>query len=171
MKRVLAVLAFAALAAARAGAELSLESVSWQRGRVEKSRVVAWEDAGRLFDGPPKIDARLRARLTLKNRGPEAAEGILLRYSMTGRVAPIAGDKPEGVWSIPFMVEEKRVPKVGSNMTKDVYLATSPALDLYLAKLARSGWWLDRVKLQVLIEPHRGAAAVQTLDSVLEVAR
>jgi hypothetical protein len=168
---LLSVLAFAVFAAANARAELLLESVSWQRARVEKTRVVGWEDAGRLVDGPPKLDTRLRARLTLKNRGPEAAEGILLRYSMTGRISPVAAVKPEGAWGIPFMVDEKRVPKVGPNKTQDVYLTTSPALELYLAKLARAGWWPDRVKLQVMIEPHPGAVAVQSLESSLEVSK
>lgn len=171
MKRVLSVLAFSVLAAAGARAELLLESVSWQRARVEAPRVVAWEDVGRLNDGPPKLDARLRVRLTLKNRGPLAAEGILLRYSMTGRVSPINGESREGVWGIPFMVDEKRVPKVDANKTQDVYLTTSPALELYLAKLARAGWWPDRVKLQVMIEPHLGAVAMHSLESVIEVAK
>lgn len=169
--RFIAALAFAALAAANARADLFLDSVSWQRARVSGARVVAWDDVGQLIDGPPKLDARLRARLTLKNRGPIAAEGILLRYSMTGRISPITGEKPEGAWGIPFMVDEKRVPKVGPNKTLEVYLTTSPALELYLAKMARAGWWADRVKLQVMIEPHRGAVEVRSLENVLEVAK
>ncbi len=169
--RLIAVLAFAAFTAAGARAELFLDSVSWQRARVEKPRVAVWEDVGQLLDGPPKLDTRLRARLTLKNRGPKAAEGILLRYSMIARLVPIAGAAPEGSWGVPFMVDERRVPKVGPNKTLDVYLTTSPALELYLAKLARAGWWPDRVKLQVMIEPHQGDAAVQSLESILEVAK
>lgn len=171
MIRVLSVLAFAALAAAGARAELLLDSLSWQRARVGTSRVVVWEDAGQVVDGPPKLEARLRARLTLKNRGPVPAEGILLRYSMTGRVLPIDGAKADGVWAVPFMVDERRVPKVGPNKTQDVYLTTSPALELYLAKLARAGWWADRVKLQVMIEPHPGTVEVRSLENVLEVKK
>ena len=170
LKRVLSILAFAAVIFANARAELLLEGVSWQRARIEKTRVASWEDDVVVVDGPPKLDTRLRARLTLVNRGPAAAEGILLRYSMTGRIAPIAG-KSEGVWGIAFMVDGKRVPKVGPNKTMEVYLTTSPALELYLAKLARAGWWPDRVKLQVMIEPHLGATAVQSLESVLEVSK
>lgn len=164
------ILAFVGIAAG-ARAELLLDNVSWQRARVEKSRVVSWEDAGLVVDGPPKFDTRLRARLTLKNRGPIAAEGILLRYSMTGRIAPVAGAKAEGAWGIPFMVDEKRVPKVGPNKTQDVFLTTSPALELYLNKLTRAGWWPDRVKLQVMIEPHPGATDLQSLESTLEVKK
>lgn len=172
MKRAALILAFAAFAAADAGAELFLENASWQRARLSGTRVVGWEDAGSISDAPPKLDVRLRARLTLKNRGPKAAEGVLLRYSMTGRLKPAAGEAADaGAWGIPFMVGEKRVPKVGPNKTLDVYLTTSPALELYLAKLARAGWWPDRVKLQAMIEPHQGAAAVQTVASELEVAK
>ena len=170
-RRVLSVLAFAALAAADAGAELSIEALSWQRARVERGRVVAWADAASLSDAPPKLDARLRARLTLKNRGPKPAEGILIRYSMTGRLKAVSGDAAEGAWGVPFAVDEKRVPKVGANKIQDVFLTLSPGLELYLNKLARSGWWPDRVKLQAMIEPHHGTAAVQSVDSVLEVVK
>jgi hypothetical protein len=171
LTRLIAVLAFAAFAAAGARAELFLESASWQRARADKGAAVVWEDVSSLADAAPKLDARLRARVTLKNRGPKSAEGILLRYSMTGRVAPTADPKGEGAWGIPFMVDEKRVPKIGPNKTLDVYLTTSPALELYLAKLARAGWWPDRVKLQVMIEPHRGAVALQSLETALEVTK
>ncbi|MDP3542857.1 MAG: hypothetical protein Q8T11_10380 [Elusimicrobiota bacterium] len=170
-RRLLSVLAFAAFAAADAGAELSIEGLSWQRARVERGRVVAWEDASSLIDAPPKLESRLRVRLRLKNRGPKPAEGILIRYSMTGRVKPAAGEAAEGSWGVPFAVDEKRVPKVGANKILDVFLTTSPGLELYLNKLGRYGWWADRVKIQAMIEPHQGAASIQSLEAVLEVSK
>ncbi|MBI2385457.1 MAG: hypothetical protein HYV14_05515 [Elusimicrobia bacterium] len=170
-RRILPVLAFAAFAAADAGAELSVEGLTWQRARVERGRVVAWEDAPAVSDAAPKLDVRLRARLTLKNRGPMPAEGILIRYGMTGRIKPAGGEAADGSWGVPFAVDEKRVPKVGANKILDVFLTTSPALELYLNKLGRSGWWADRVKIQAMIEPHQGAAAVQSLETVLEVSK
>lgn len=165
----LALAAFAAVGAGPASAELLLTNVQWQRGRVERARVVAWEDVSQLVDGPPKLDSRLRARLTLKNRGPKAIEGILLRYSMTARLSASVAGAEEGAWGIPFMVEEKRVPKVDPNQVIDVNLSTSPSLELYLNKLSRAGWWPDRIKLQVMIEPHAGAVALQSLENILEV--
>ncbi len=89
---------------------------------------------------------------------------------MTGRLASVAGTA-EGTWGVPFAVDEKRVPKVGANKILDVYLTTSPALELYLNRLARAGWWPDRVKLQAMIEPNHGAAAVQSAEALLEVAK
>lgn len=170
-RRVISVLAFAVLAAADAGAELSIEGLTWQRARVERGRVVAWEDAASLTDAPPKLEARLRARLTLKNRGPKAAEGVLIRYSMTGRIKAVGGEAPDGTWGVPFAVDERRVPKVGANKIQDVFLTLSPGLELYLGKLARAGWWPDRVKLQAMVEPHKGATATRTVESVLEVVQ
>lgn len=169
-RRLLSVLAFAALAAADAGAELSIEGLTWQRARLARGRIVAWEDAAALTDAPPKLDARLRARLTLKNRGPKPAEGVLLRYSMTGRLALAAGSA-EGSWGVPFAVDEKRVPKIGANKILDVYLTTSPALELYLNRLARAGWWPDLVKLQAMLEPNHGASAVRSVEAVLELSK
>ena len=171
LKRALLALALAALVVASARADILLDSVSWQMGKANGVHPVTWEDTSKLVDGPPRLDARLRARLTLKNRGPKAAEGILLRYSMTARIQPASGDKPEGVWAIPFMVDEKRVPKVGPNNLLEVFLTTSPSLELYLNKLSRAGWWPDRVKIQVMVEPHRGATEILSLENVLEVAR
>ncbi len=171
MKRVICVLALAVISSADAHADLLIESLSWQRARVERGRIVSWEDSPALLNGPPKLKARLRARLTLHNSGSKPVEGILLRYSMTSHIAPVAGEKTEGYWGVPFAIEEKRVPKVGLKKTQDVYLMTSPAFDLHIAKLARAGWWPDRVKLQVMIEPHPGSVVLQSLESVLEVTR
>ena len=171
----LRVLALAAvLAAARAGgasAEIVLEGVHWQAGRAEAGRVAAWQDVKVLVDGPPKLDNRLRARVVLKNRGAKADEGILIRYSMTARVAPASGAAAEGAWAIPFVVEERRVPRVAADKMIEVPLETGAALGLYARRLARAGWWLDRVKLQVMIEPHPGSAVLQTVEDSLEIAR
>lgn len=170
MRRAIPALALAALAAGAgpASAQLSLESLSWQRAASDRSSS-AWEDADAIVDAPPKLDGRLRASLRLKNRGPKATEAILLRYSITARISRDAS--VEGVWAIPFMVDERRVPKVGPNHVAEVPLSLSPALEIYLNRLSRAGWWPDRLKLQVMLEPHAGSAALQSLESLLEVKR
>jgi hypothetical protein len=174
MFRLEALILAAALAAAGAGqaaAEIVLEGVHWQVGRVEQGRVAAWQDVKVLVDGPPKLDNRLRARAVLKNGGAKADEGILIRYSMTARVTSDTGVPADGVWAIPFDVEERRVPKVAAGKMIEVPLETGAALDSYLRRLARAGWWPDRVKIQVMIEPHAGSTFLQTVEDVLEVAR
>ncbi|MDE2141027.1 MAG: hypothetical protein KGJ84_01275 [Elusimicrobia bacterium] len=163
----------AALAAAGAGAasaEIVLEGVHWQVGRVEAGRVTGWRDLKVLVDGPPKLDNRLRARLVLKNDGAKAEEGLLIRSSMTARVAPSSGNA-EGSWAIPFDVEERRVPKIGANQVVEIPLETGAAMEIYLRRIARAGWWPDLVKLQVMLEPRSSEAALQTVEDSLEIKK
>lgn len=174
MKGLTVLAVAAALAAATAGpasAEVALEGVHWQVGRQEGGRVAAWRDVKVLQDGPPKLDNRLRARLVLKNRDAKPEEGILIRYSMTARVASAAGGAAEGAWAIPFVVEERRVPKIAPDKMIDVTLETGAALEIYLRRLSRAGWWPDRIKLQVMLEPHPGSTVLQTVEDVLEIQK
>ena len=171
MKSLKTLAVAAALAAATAGAaaaEISLESVSWQVGRVAAGRVVSWQNVTVLEDGPPKLDNRLRARLVLKNAGP-AEEGLLVRYSMTTRVVPSKDAPGGGSWAVPFSVDERRVPRIGADKTLEVPLDASPALDLYLRRIARAGWWPDRIKIQVMLEPRSGSKTISVVEAVLEV--
>lgn len=163
--------AFAVAGAGAASAEIVLEGVHWQVGRVEGGRVVAWQDLKVLTDGPPKLDNRLRARVVLKNRGGKPDEGILLRYSLVARVAPATASSENGVWAIPFAVEERRVPLVAAGKMIEVPLQAGAAFELYLRRLARSGWWPDRVKVEVMLEPHAGDAVLQTVEDSLEISR
>lgn len=174
MRRLKALSLAAALAAAgagRASAEILLEGVHWQVGHVEGGRVAAWQDLKVLDDGPPKLDNRLRARLVIKNDGAKDEDGLLLRFSLTARVAPAAGAVAEGTWAVPFIVDEKRVPKVGAGKMIEAPLDAGAALDLYVRRLARAGWWPDRIKVQAMIEPRPGTKAVNIVEDVLEVRR
>lgn len=171
MRRLIVPVIAAALAAASAGAasaQLSLESVHWQAGRVEPGRAASWADAASL-PGAPKAGQRLRARLVLKNDGPQLEEGLLLRYSLTARVLPVEGGAAEGAWGAPFDVDEKRVPEVGAGKTVEVPLDAWPALDLFLRRLAREGWRADEIKIQVMLEPRRGEKALQLVEAVLDL--
>jgi hypothetical protein len=158
---------FVAAGAGVSSAEVVLQSVHWQIGRVEGGRVASWQDV-RALTRELKSGDRLRARLILKNDGAGAEEGLLLRYSLVARVVPEDG-APEGSWAVPFSVDEKRVPKVGAGKVIDVPLDAGSAVDLYLRRLARAGWSPDRLKIQVMLEPHRGCKVLQTVEDVLEI--
>ena len=159
--------AFAAAGAGAARAEPALESVHWQKGHVEGGRVTSWQYVRTLADAPKPAD-RMRALLLLKNDGPRNEEGLLLRYSLTARVLPVGGEA-DGSWAVPFIVDEKRVPKVGAEKIIEVSLDAGAAIELYLRRLARAGWRPDRIKIQVMLEPHHGSKTLQLVEDVLEV--
>jgi hypothetical protein len=160
--------AFAAATTGAASAEVALESVHWQVGHVEAGRVAFWQDIKSLPAAPKPAD-RMRARLVLKNDGPRVEEGLLLRYSLTARVLSADGAAADGAWAVPFIVDERRVPKVGAEKAIDVPIDAGAAVDLYLRRVARAGWRPDRIKIQVMLEPHRGCKKLQIVEDVLEV--
>lgn len=168
-------LLLALAAAVPARGELSIDKAFWQAAdkpaRPGQRRL--FENIEAYEAAPRRAERKLRARLVLKNRGPRPVQGVLLRYSLTARLVPLDKEKEgEGVWAVPFMIEERRVPRIGPNQYLDVPLDPAPLLDLYLKKVARSGYWPDQLKLQAMIEPTRGEAeALQILESVLPVRR
>ncbi len=163
-------LVIAAALAASASAALALESVHWQTGLVEGGRVASWRDVKTLLNVPQPAD-RVRARLVLKNDGPQNEEGLLLRYSLTARVLPGDGGATGGAWAVPFIIDEKRVPKVGAGKTIDVALDPGASLALQLRRVTRVGWRPDLIKIQVMLEPHRGSKALQIVEDEVEVGR
>lgn len=153
----------AALLAANASAELTLDAAGWQSGRVEKpARPAVWSDATAMpADGKAPV---LRGRISLKNRGPKPAEGILVRYSVAAKLVPNGGG--EAAWALPLLVDERRVPKIGPNQVLDVPLTTSPKLDHYLKRLARLGFRVEALKLSAMLDPNSDAS-VRVVEAVL----
>lgn len=162
----------AALAAAGAGpvsAELVLDAAGWQSGKPQRPpRPVLYADAASVAL-PAKGAPRLRAKARLKNRGPNPVEGVLLRYAVTARLLSSAA-AGEGSWAVPFLIEERRVPKIGANQVLEVPLVVSPQMEQYLRRLARQGLRADRLRVQVMIEPHAGQE-VRVLETELELTK
>jgi hypothetical protein len=156
-------------------AEVLIESVGWQLAKAEPGRPAVYQDITILTMLPPRVDGKLRLRVVLKNRGPKEADGLLLRYCLSARIVP-AGRSAEGVWAVPFLISEKRVPKVGPNRLLEVTLDPSESVDMplnhYLQRTLASGFWLDQLKLQVMLSPRRGdVETVATHEILLPVKK
>jgi hypothetical protein len=152
-----------------------IESVSWQLAKAARGQKPVYQDITALPTMPPRIDGKLRLRVVLKSRGPQEADGLLLRYCLTARLVP-ARQSTVGVWAVPFLISEKRVPKIGPNrfleVTLDPQLSVDMPLSHYLKRTLDSGFWPDQLKLQVMLSPRRGAVeAVKTHELILPVTR
>jgi hypothetical protein len=161
------VLAVALCAAARA--EVQLQSITWQTARWEKGKPQKPQDITVLAAAPgTKFKGRLLAKLKLLNRGP-AVQGVLLRYSVTPKIAPI--DKThEAAWALPIVVEERRVPKVGANQFMDVPIDPTPYVDLNIKRLARDGYAAAEFKIDIMLVPRKGhKGPLQIVSSTLPV--
>lgn len=155
--------ALAAAGASAASAEAVLEGVHWQTGSAERGRPPAWRDVRSLKDGPPRLEGRLRARLVLRNTGAKDEDGLLVRFAVSNRL--------EGSWTVPLMIGEKRVAKVGPERVVEVGLDPGPSLELHLRRLARAEKWPDALRIQAMLEPRAGVSGARVVEDVLEVSR
>ncbi|MDD5655723.1 MAG: hypothetical protein PHF00_00515 [Elusimicrobia bacterium] len=156
-------------------AELLIESVAWQTAAPARGRKPVYADADAVTAAAPRLRELVRVLVRLKNRGPKAVDGVLLRYAISAELAPLDGAR-EGAWAVPYMVDARRVPKIGPNKILDVPVDPSRSLEVplaaYLQRVYRSGFWPRRLRVQVMLSPHRGQVdEIRTHESVLEVSQ
>ncbi len=150
-------------------ASISFGEWSWQILNKRENSAPAPIDEILL---PPNgyLKGRLKAVLNLNNQGA-SREGILLRYTLSAKVYSSSNPKREEGWTIPFAVDERRVPilKSGQNLPV-VFDVTDPVKD-YFKRLSLEGWKPEKIKMEVMIEPRQGEnSALKTTQTVLNVA-
>ncbi|MBI5622499.1 MAG: hypothetical protein HY924_01835 [Elusimicrobia bacterium] len=165
-------LACAALWGAPARAEIKLDGAQWQASQgLPPARRFA-DVAGLSLPGG-SLKARVRARVKVRNAAPAPAEGVLLRYALSARLAAVGADAEavaRAPWVVPFVVEEKRVPRIGPHQTIEASLDPTTLLRLYAARMRKAGYRILELRLQVMVEPHRGVKEeIQTLESRVNV--
>ena len=151
-----------------ARADLQLKGVEWQlaaaRGRPKPSALAAWDQKAGAKD-----PGKLRFAVRVENSGRDRAEGVVIRFALSARIAPISGG--ESVWAVPFELGERRVPVLKPGEAKELPM---PAVHLvsYLRRLQAQGFWPEELKVQVMIDPKTGDnVATNVRESVLPVAR
>jgi hypothetical protein len=168
-----AVAGLLALAGTAARAEVELESVRWQLAQREPGQGLQGltppkpEDVAVLaIDPGGLLSGRLRGTLKLLNRGP-AVEAILLRYSVSAKIAPLDKHEP-AVWALPFVLGDRRVPKVDANQYLEIPLDPTADVEIYLKNVFREGYWPEALKIEVMVQPRRDAKApLKILESEL----
>lgn len=151
-------------------AEVVLKEVRWHVTSAGRGRKTVYAETDRWVQPPTaKLTSKPRAVATLVNRGPRPAEGVLLRYAVSARLVPISATQlAEGAWTIPFWVEERRVPWLKANQNKAVSI-NSMLLLTYLKRMYRAGYWPSAVRIQVMIEPRAGEALQPSVEQQLSV--
>ena len=156
MKKAAGLLALSFLFLPVLHAEAFIESMHWQRAQPADGQPLQYRAIHDLTIAGARIEGRLRVRVVIKNRGDEDAEGIVLLYGLTARLAPLRGREP-GVWAVPFATDVKRVPKIAPHQSVEVFIDPARSTDLplsrYLQRANRAGLRTDRLKLQAMLFP------------------
>jgi len=159
---VILILLFAALGMpARCQSAVTIADVGWQLAlQVKKQKKKYHDIESWLFPPSRNIKLRPRAVLTLRNEGTRNETAVLLRYSFSARLKEIVAPgvvAKAGVWTVPFILEERRIPKIAAGALLKVPLQINRvALGAYLQRMYRSGFWPDVFRVRVLVEPRSG---------------
>lgn len=146
------------LSSVAASAEVVIADAGWELSiRMRKQnpqyhRLDHW-----MFPpSPVPKKSRPRAFAALKNPNGADEHAVLLRYAVDARLRQI-GTTADGVWTVPFLTDEKRVPRVRAGETLNVPLALNRvALGAYLRKMYNAGFWPDAFRVRVMVEPRPG---------------
>ncbi len=166
--RVVCSLLLAAAEFSPATAEVVLKRVEWQLRQAPPGK--AYHATERWGQAPAlPIRSRPRVLVSLVNRGPKPADGIVLRYAVSARLVQLGAGRA-GIWTVPFWTEERRIPRVKANSVRNIPLDT-PALGVFLKRALHSGHWPDALKVEVMVEPRAGEdLSERILDRTLQIA-
>lgn len=147
----------ALLGAAPVSAEVTIDRMNWQLAlQMRKQKRIYHDISQWLFPPSPKVKTRPRALVRLSNKSGKAETAVLLRYSITPRLRRI-GTSEKGLWMVPFVVEERRIPNLKGGQSKDIPLYLNRvAFGAYLKRMYRAGYWPDALRVEVMIEPKPG---------------
>jgi hypothetical protein len=160
------------LLAVPVAAELELQGVRWELVRRDNPRkpplITPVQEL--VLAAGKTVKGRLMANLQFLNRGP-GEDGVLIRYSLRAKLAPPEHNEA-AAWSVPFMIEEKRIPKVAANQKAETALDPTTVLNLYLKKIERAGYKPQELKLEASVCPKRGDTfPIKVLEASLPVKR
>lgn len=137
-----------------AAAQPMLKGIEW---RIAHSTSPKTFVAIEKWPQPPalKLASKPRAVLTMINRGPNRAEGVVIYYAVSMRLAKLEEKDSEGVWTAHFWTEERRVPMLKPNETREIPIENL-RLITFLKRMHRAGFWPKAVKIEAMVEPRPG---------------
>jgi len=102
---------------------------------------------------------RYRIVINLKNATGEVAEGIVYRYSISAKFKK-KGRTEEGVWSIPFFIDEIRISKLLAGAEKKIYIFDLN-LQESLNRIKASDFEIESLKIEIMKEPKKGDERIE----------
>jgi hypothetical protein len=137
--------------------QISISKIDWQIAKIKNKSKSSFETVTQLIIKPKeKISDKIRILVTLRNNSPKSSiEGIVLKYAINMHITKSGNELNPGIWSVPFSVEESRISKIKPLKTHQVRIIQMN-LNEHLKKLRNTGFWVDMLKIQVMLEPKSG---------------
>lgn len=137
-------------------AQVQINKMGWQVSRVEEKAKLPFEPILELKLKPyEKYLNKLRAVVAVQNPSAKPAEGLVLRCALSLHIVKLADTADAGFWAVPFRVEELRISRIRPGAVYEARLIHF-VLNEQLKKLRNTGFWVDALKLQVMLDPRQG---------------
>lgn len=151
-------------------AQVRVNKITWQTAKLENKKKLPFETVSEIRLAPyQKFQNKLRAVVTAQNVSAKPVEGLVLRCAVSLRMNRLGAPAAAGFWAVPFRVEELRISQIKPS---GIYEAKFIHFELaeQLKKLKNTGFWVDAIKLSVMLDPKPGddPAAIM-LESVVEI--
>ena len=165
-----AISALLLISSLRAWADVSFGKWEWDIVTLRHGRHLPPLKISKLFfSGEDSLAGRLEANISLKNSGADR-EGILLRYDLSAKVYSISNPRKEKGWTIPFAVDERRIPRLKSGQGLNVSFDITEVTRDYFKRLSLEGWRPEKIKMKIMIEPQQGEdSALKKTESILPI--
>jgi hypothetical protein len=147
-------------------AEVLLSDAGWEISLRMRNQNPQYHRVDHWMFPPSPVPKRSRPRafVTLKNPNGSDEHAVLLRYAFDARLRRV-GTAADGVWTVPFITDEKRIPRVRAGEALNVPLPLNRvALGSYLKKMYNAGFWPDAFRVRVMVEPRRGESLTQRVS-------
>jgi hypothetical protein len=153
-------------------AQVRINKIDWQVSRVEGKVTLPFEPILELKLEPyQKYLSKFRAVVNVHNSSVKPVEGLVLRCALSLRVVKLADAEAAGFWAVPFRVEELRISQIKPGGVYEAKLIHF-VLNEQFKKLKNTGFWVDALKLQVMLEPRQGDEPSTIIkEAVIEIKK
>ena len=137
-------------------AQVQINAIDWQISRTENKVTLPFETITELKLEPyQKYLNKFRAVVTAQNSSANPAEGLVIRCALSLHLVKLASAGDPGFWAVPFRTEELRISRIKPGAAYQAKLIHF-TLNEQLNKLKNTGFWVDALKLQVMLDPRPG---------------
>lgn len=140
----------------RLSAQVRINGIDWQVSRAAGGEKKLFEPIMEVKLEPyQRYPGKLRAMVSVQNPSARPAGGLVLRCALSLHLVRPGVPGDAGFWSVPFRVEEVRISQIRPGGVYSAGLIHF-TLNEQLQKLKNTGFWVDAMKLQAMLEPRQG---------------
>jgi hypothetical protein len=137
-------------------AQVRINTIDWQVSRTDGKVSLPFETIAELKLEPyQNYSNKFRAVVTAQNPSAKPAEGLVIRCALSLHLVKLSTAADPGFWAVPFRVEELRISRIQPGGVYEAKLIHF-TLNEQLNKLKNTGFWVDALKLQVMLDPRPG---------------